>query len=140
MPLYFGLPVCCDEAFRIFDLDLEYYIDKVIEEKNMKREQVFYIYLIEYVRKYLKKNNTKIEIHSTDKGQYIIGYEIKEVSDISNSFINVDEFVDLLAKLKNQFSYEMNELNAKWSNITLERLEGDELKVIDPVPYVIEYN
>jgi len=140
MPLYFGLLVCCDEAFRIFDLDLEYYIDKVIEEKNMRREQVFYLYLIEYVRKYLKKNNTKIEIHSTDKGQYIIGYEIKEVSDISNSFINVDEFVDLLVKLKIQFSYEMNELNAKWSNITLERLEGDELKVIDPIPYIIEYN
>jgi len=110
MPLYFGLPVCCDEAYCIFGLDLEYYIDKVIEEKNIKREQVHYYYLIEYVRVYLKKNNTKIKIHSTDKGQYIIGYEIKEVSDISNSFINADEFVDLLVNLKIQFTNEMNEL------------------------------
>ena len=70
---------------------------------------------------------------------FVLGYEIEEISDISNILINVDEFVDLLAKLKIQFFEDMNNLNANISEITLERLEGEELVVKNPIPYIISF-
>ena len=81
----------------------------------------------------------QIQIHCIDKGMFVLGYEIEEISDISNILINVDEFVDLLAKLKIQFFEDMNNLNANISEITLERLEGEELVVKNPIPYIISF-
>jgi hypothetical protein len=70
---------------------------------------------------------------------FVLGYEIEAISDISNVLVNVDEFIDLLAKLKIQFFEEMNNFNANISEITLERLEGEELVVKNPIPYIISY-
>jgi hypothetical protein len=85
-----------------------------------------------YISKYLRAS-TKIRFHSTDKGQYIIGYEIKEPS----KFINVDEFIVKIINLKTQFTKEMEILKADLSQVTL---EGDPEVVKNPIPYIIAYD
>ena len=45
------------------------------------------------MNKYLKMNTT-IQIFLTDKGQYIIGYEIEEPSNVWSKFINIDNFIN----------------------------------------------
>ena len=88
---------------------------------------------------HLKDASVNIKIFNTDKGQYIIGYELKEVSDLWNKFINMDELIILILKLKKQFYDEMQILNADLAEVTLEHMEGEHEIVKNPVPYIIAY-
>ena len=138
MTVYFGLPVSCKEAIRIIGLNLELLI---IQLKNKYKNIGDYIdpYIIEGINDYFNQQFLKIKIFGTDKGQYIIGYELTEVSDVWNKFINMDEFIILILKLKKQFYDEMQVLNADLTEVTLEHMEGEPEIVKNPVPYIIAY-
>ena len=88
---------------------------------------------------HFKDASVNIKIFNTDKGQYIIGYELTEVSDVWNKFINMEEFIILILKLKKQFYDEMQVLNADLTEVTLEHMEGESEIVKNPVPYIIDY-
>ena len=138
MTVYFGLPVRYDEAIRIFGLNLETIMNHI--KIHQKYTGTYYDpYIVEYINMHLKNASVNIKFFSTDKGQYIIGYEIKEVSDLWNKFINMDEFIILILKLKKQFYDEMQILNADLTEVTLEHMEGEPEIVKNPVPYIIAY-
>jgi hypothetical protein len=138
MTVYFGLPVRYDEAIRIFGLNLETIMNYI--KTHYEHTGTYYNpFIIEYLNMHLKDASVNIKIFNTDKGQYIIGYELKEVSDLWNKFINMDEFIILILKLKKQFYDEMQILNADLAEVTLEHMEGEPEIVKNPVPYIIAY-
>jgi hypothetical protein len=144
MTLYFGIPVCLREAFRIFRQDIEFVEQKCLNKLNIKKDTNYYIdnILLNEINEYLKTNTT-IQVFPTDKGQYIIGYEIEEPSNVWSKFINVDNFVIKVMNLKNKFSEEMCILNANLNEVTLEYMEcskKDQIKVKNPIPYIICYH
>lgn len=107
MPFYFGIPVCIEEAFRIFGLNIQMVENNLINKYNEKKSKydcekikVSLCELIIYINKYLKKYFVEIKIYTTDKGQCIIGYEVEESTDLWNKFINVDDFIVLILNLK----------------------------------------
>lgn len=141
MPVYFGIPVSCKEAFRIFGLDIESVKNRLIE-RGIKKSWISDCYFIEDLNKHLETYPVKIQVYSTDKGQNIIGYEVEEPSNVWSKFINVDDFVTLLIQLKVKFSEEMATIGADLSEVTLEYMEGDDEnpeKVKNPSPYIISY-
>ena len=143
MPVYFGLPITCQETYRIFDIDLEMVKRDLIERKNINPRFADVCCFADELNKHFKQCGKKVRLFSTDKGQFVLGYEIAEVSDVWTKFINMDELVILLAKLKSQFGEEMLDLKADLKKVTLEYMEGDEENpdtVSFPTPYVISFN
>ena len=138
MTVYFGLPVTYNEGIRIFGLNLELIMNYI--KTHCKYTGTYYNpFIIEYLNMHFKDASVNIKIFNTDKGQYIIGYELTEVSDVWNKFINMDEFIILILKLKKQFYDEMQVLNADLTEVTLEHMEGESEIVKNPVPYIIDY-
>jgi len=96
MTLYFGLPLTYMEVIRILGLDYDLIIKEI---KKSYSGTYFEPYIVEYINKYL----SNIQLHSTDKGQYILGYEIEDVSVFNKKFINVDEFIIKIINLKTHY-------------------------------------
>jgi hypothetical protein len=141
MALYIGLPVCYEEAFRIFGINIEDSNETIMTRFNVKdKNKIYYYHYIEYLKRFLEDKNSEIKIYSTDKGQFIIGYNMEDNLDVWNKFVNVDETIINLLQLKSKFMKEMSELNADLSTVALEYMEGDrdKLKIVNnPMPYVI---
>ena len=106
MTVFFGFPVNILEAFRIFNLEL----DEINSINDIIKS-------IKSLEDYLLSNNSDIKIYETTKGLYIIGYEIKEVSNVWSKFIDTDELIFLLLKLKKKFVKDMDKLNSNWNEI-----------------------
>ena len=142
MPIYFGIPVRKTEAFRLFNLDYEKVKYEIEEKLNLSHDTFSYItecYLFDYLNNHLKNIGLQIRIFNTDKGQCIIGYEIKEPSDVWDKFINVDQFIIMLSNLKTKFALETNDYEMNFREVELEPMEGEPEIVSCPVPYIIEY-
>jgi hypothetical protein len=141
MALYVGLPVCYEEAFRIFGINIEDSNEIIMQKFNVKdKNKIYYYHYIEYLKRFLEDKNSEIKIYSTDKGQFIIGYNMEDNLDVWYKFVNVDETIINLLQLKSKFMKEMSELNADLSTVALEYMEGDRDKpkvVNNPMPYVI---
>jgi hypothetical protein len=142
MPLFYGIPVCLEEACNIFRFKIEDITQKAIQKYKIAENQKQHFYTIQcvvfdYLNFYLDSNNVKIKVLCTDKGQYIIGYEITEISVFKYEFINSDQFTLKLNDLKLQFTEEMETINANLTTVTLEHLEDIPEIVNNPIPYVI---
>lgn len=124
MPIYFGLPVSLEEAYRLFDEDDE---DDYGENLN----------------DFFKKENMKMRAYSTDKGQYIIGYVIHsdpiEGFDGKNGMKEVDSFIILLTNLKTLYHTEINKYKKNFKNVTLQAIENESIEVEYPQPYIIDW-
>jgi hypothetical protein len=144
MPVYFGFPINYEEAFRILNLDLELATQNILDKnKNLQKDNIWSGYYYVQLEQYFKNKPIKLNIFPTDKGQFIIGYEIKEAEDVWNKFINMDEFMVLLFQLKKKFQEEMELLNADWASVKLEYMEGSveqQIVVKNPIPYIICYD
>jgi len=140
MPVYFGLPVTCREAYRLFDENYNQTELGIIEKYRLFRENPFTDpYMIEELNKFFTRRGLKMRIYSTDKGQCIVGYIIDEASDVSYTFIDVDNFITKLTNLKTKFALEAAQYSSNFQHVTLERMENDPIEVSFPVPYIIEY-
>jgi hypothetical protein len=140
--LYLGLPVTCPEAFRIFGIDTELAFDEVVKENNWKRDRLSDSHIVPVLNDFFIENSTTIRIYPTDKGQYILGYEMKEASNVWNRLINMDEFIILLINLKTLFTQEIQKLNGDMSCVKLAYMEGDDENpdiVRNPIPYIISW-
>ena len=140
MPVYFGLPLTLEETYRILNLDLESTSNEIRKIHNLSKNKYIWCELFDYLNAYLEKRSVNIRIYTTDKGQYIFGYEIKEPSDVWHKFINIDEFIILLTNLKTSFALETQKLNTNLSKVVLEPMEGESQTVYFPIPYIIEYS
>lgn len=122
---YFGLPLNVCEIYRLLNLEDKY------DPTNYSFRQV------EYIQNLLKSKNVKMSVHSTDKGQYILGYTIPEIHDVWNNFCKADELIDILFNLKKLFYEETIQLNINLHNVTFEHMEGDPCLVAEAKPVVV---
>lgn len=142
MPVYFGLPLNITEIMRLLNINVsECNNPKVIDKfgtftYNGNDEHAKYL----VITSHLKKNNSKMNIFTTDKGQYILGYRIHEIRDVWNDFTNVDKFIEILNELKNDFEEDINILNIDLFHVELERMENTSVYVNYPKPYIMEWS
>jgi hypothetical protein len=142
MPVYFGLPVTCKEAYRLFGQNYNQTELGIIEKHRMFRENPYTDpFMIEHLNKFFQSIKLLIRIFYTDKGQCIIGYIIDEPSDVSNKFVDVDKFITILTDLKARFAVETSGYSWYFNRVTLERMENEPVEILGPItPYIIEYN
>jgi hypothetical protein len=151
MPVYFGLPLNINEIMRLLNITphkpeqvaKEYTNSTKYTEYNESEYAEYFKYDDQYakyltVKSYLK-NKSNIDIFSTDKGQYILGYTIDEIRDVWNNFTNVDELIEILNKLKNDFEKDINILNIDLFHVELERMENNPVYVNCPKPFIMEW-
>jgi hypothetical protein len=138
MPVYFGLPLNLDEVIRILNIsDLIY--NKFETSPYPIKDYQINSFKYEQINKYVK-SCTKLNLFSTDKGQYILGYKIKQIDDVWNNFTTADKLIEILNQLKTDFEEDMITLNADLFHVELERMENDNIYVNYPQPCIIHWN
>ncbi len=136
MPTYFGLPLNLNEIIRI--LNISTLIDDAFESFT---RQIYDYEIYDKIRRYIKsRSKLNLDLFSTDKGQYILGYEIKEIGDVWNDFVDADQLIEILKQLKTDFEEDMLTLNADLFHVELERMENDNIYVNYPKPCVIQWD
>lgn len=100
-----------------------------------------------YLKKYFFcKENTDLTLNITDKGLYVIGYELEKNeynSLYTNNEIKISNQIDILNKYKERFMNEVNRLNFDFDNLYLvEGMECDSKKYNNNEPSFIinDYN
>jgi len=142
MPVYFGLPLTLIEIIRILGLDNDENIDKIKNEHS----RYYGCYLCDYLNKVLMNKQDKLEVHKiiqiypTDKGQYVLGYEVVEVANVWDNLLSVDNMIILLFELKNKFKKDVTLLNIDLSYVSIEHMEGYPTYEKNPEPYILEWS
>ena len=141
MPLYFGFPVTCQEAFRLLSLDFEQTKCDIMQKHNLTENMYMDCHFVDYANNFLKGKNVGIRVFYTDKGQCIVGYKIENLSVFEKKFVKVSELTKMLEKLGVDFWYEMTIVNYEGNldKITLEHMEDEPENVEDAEPYIIEF-
>ena len=81
--------------------------------------------------------NVGLQLHSTDKGQNILGLEVDGVSDLWTTFVSVDEAMIRILQTKKKLKDLINKANIDLSDFMLEKMEGEPERVYNPEPYLI---
>ena len=142
MSMYFGLPLCIEDAFRIFGLDFDVAVAEELKKRNWDKPKFGKMCFYPLLDDYFESKGSKLKIYHMDKGQFVVGYEVPEPSDVWTTLINVDQMIMRLCELRMQFAQETAALNADLSEVTLETMEGDPdmaAKVAYPAPYILIY-
>ena len=142
MPLYFGLPVTCQEAFRLFGLDFERVKCDIMQKHSLTENMYGDCYFVDHANNFFKSKNLKMRVFYTDKGQCIVGYKIENTSVFERKFVKASDFVNMLEKLGFRFRYEITIINCEenFNKITLEHIEDEPETVEGVEPYVIEFH
>jgi hypothetical protein len=106
--MYLGIPITLKEGYQIFHIDYDLATDEILKKRHWGKDRFIDGHLIDYANNYFIKQSTNMRVFSTDKDQYIFGYEIKDTSNL----INVDEFIVLIINKKAMFAQEIKLLNA----------------------------
>jgi hypothetical protein len=145
MPLYFGFPVTCQQAFRLFSLDFEQVKCNIMQKHNLTENMYMDCYFVDYANNFLNDKNVEISVFYTDKGQCIIGYKIENLSVFERKFVKVSEFTDMLEKLTTEFwcEIQLTHCDKNFNKIVLEHME-DEAEIVEGFerfePYIIEFH
>jgi hypothetical protein len=140
MPLYFGLPVVCKEAFRLFSLNFEEVKSEVMRKYKLSENMYMDCYFVDYLNAFFEREKMDIRIFYTDKGQCIVGYEIIEVNIFQKNYINVSKFVTLLQYLKTAYAQTTAKYIENFSEVELEHMEDEPETVKFPEPFIIDFN
>jgi hypothetical protein len=140
MPLYFGLPLTCQEAFRLFDLDFEQVKFDIIEKHKLRENMYMDCYFVDHLNCFFKREALTMKTFYTDKGQCIIGYELARLSGFQRNLINVSDFITLLETFKSSFAREIEKYKENFREVALEHMEDEPETVSFPEPYIIEFN
>jgi hypothetical protein len=74
----------------------------------------------------------------TDKGQYILGLEVKEVKDLWENFVSVDKAIVLILEQKIKLLHLIKKEGLDLSNLLIQPMDTDEqILVHNPSPYLI---
>lgn len=142
MPLYFGFPVTCQEAFRLFNLDFEQVKCDIMQKHRLTENMYMDCYFVDYANNFFKSKKLEMRVFYTDKGQCIVGYKIENTSVFERKFVKACDFTNMLEKLGVRFWYEITIINCEenFKKITLEHME-DEPEIVEGVePYIIEFS
>ena len=115
-----GYPVCFGEVIRILGLQL----DEFEPLANYK-----------YLEIYLKQFG--LELFTFDKGLYMIGIATPTLSDVWRGFVSVDAAIDVLHSLKIKFKENMIAANADITTVNISHMEGYDVIVHNPEPYLV---
>lgn len=140
MPNYFGIPVTCQEAFRLFDLDFKEVKSTIMQKNKLTEHMYMDCYFVDYANTFFTRENLDMRLFYMDKGQCIVGYEIKEVGIFEAKFVRVSEFITLLSQLTAAFSRETKDYKENFREVTLEHMEDESETVSFTEPYIIEHN
>ena len=140
MPLYFGLPLTCQESFRLFNLDFEETKQNIMKKNNLVESSYMDCYFIDFLNNFFISEEMKMRVFYTDKGQCIIGYKIDEVSNFNKKFTNADQLIIQLTNLKILFVIETKKYEANFIEVKLEHMEDEPEIVNFPLPYIIEHS
>lgn len=140
MPVYFGLPVTCREAFRLFDLHFEQVKFDIMEKNKLKENMYMDCYFVDYLNCLFKGEKMTMKTHYTDKGQCIIGYELANISGFQRKFVNVSDFITILESFRTTFTREIEKYKENFREVVLEHMEDEPETVSFPEPYIIEFN
>jgi len=140
MPLYFGLPVICEEAFRLFGLNFEEAKCEIMDKYKLTKNMYMDSHFVDGLNRFFEAEEMVMRVFYTDKGQCVIGYEMKEVNVFQRKYIDVSKFMTILTTLKSLFSKETDKWRANFAVVTLEIMEDEPETVREPEPYIIEFN
>jgi len=142
MPLYFGFPVTCQEAFRLFSLDFEQVKCEIMQKHKLTENMYMDCHFVDYANNFFKVKNLEMKVFYTDKGQCVIGYKIENKSVFESKFVRVSEFIIIIETLATLFWHEIKNLNCEknFDKITLEHMEDEPETVEGVEPYVIEFH
>jgi len=87
----------------------------------------------------LVKKKSELELYSTDKGQFILGLEIKEARDLWDNFIQVDDAIILILQKKKLVKELFEKAKIDLTEFDLEKMEGEPERVYNPLPYLITF-
>ena len=87
----------------------------------------------------LVKEKSELEFYSTDKGQYIIGLEIKEIRDLWDKFTPVDDALILILQKKKLAKELFEKARIDLSDFMIEKMEGDPERVYNPSLFLISF-
>lgn len=87
----------------------------------------------------LVKEKSELEFYSTDKGQYIIGLEIKEIRDLWDKFTPVDDALILILEKKKQAKELFKKAKIDLSDFMIDKMEGDTERVHNPPLFLITF-
>jgi hypothetical protein len=87
----------------------------------------------------LVKEKSELEFYSTDKGQYIIGLEVKEIRDLWDKFTPVDDALILILQKKKQTKELFEKAQIDLSDFMIEKMEGYPERVYNPPLFLISY-
>jgi hypothetical protein len=142
MPLYFCIPVTCQEAFRLFGLDFEQVKRDIMQKHSLTENMYMDCHFVDYANNFFKSKNLEMRVFYTDKGQCIVGYKIENTSVFERKFVKASDFVNMLEKLGVRFWYEITIINCEenFKTVVLEHMEDEPETVEDFEPYIIEFN
>ena len=114
--LYVGFPISYETACLLFGMTINTEnIEAIIKEKGF-------------------------DLSYTDKGQYILGLEVKEVKDLWEKFVNVDKALVLILEQKIKLLQLIKKEGLDLSNLLLQPMDTDEeVLVHNPSPYLITF-
>jgi len=142
MPLYFGFPVTCQEAFRLFSLDFEQVKCDIMQKHKLTENMYMDCHFVDYANNFFKGKNLEMRVFYTDKGQCIVGYKIANISVFEKKFITAKHLMYSLHHYETHFWYEITIINCEenFNKITLEHMEDEPEIVEDAEPYIIEFS
>jgi hypothetical protein len=143
MPLYFGFPVTCQEAFRLFSLNFEEAKGDIMQQYSLTENMHMDCHFLDYVNQFFKMKGLDMRAFYTDKGQCIIGYEAESLSVFEKNLVTCKHFMYSLQHFESHFWYEVKRINCdkNFDKIVLEHMEGDpETITHDHRLYLLEYN
>ena len=142
MPIYFGFPVTCQEAFRLFSLDFEQAKCEIMQKYKLSENWYTDGHSLDYANNFFKSKNLEMRVFYTDKGQCIVGYKIENASVFEKKFVKVYEFMHILENLERRFWNEVTTINCKenFNKVVLEHMEDESETVEGNYPYIIEFN
>lgn len=141
MPLYLGFPVTCKEAFRLFNLDFEQVKCDIMQKYRLSENMYMDCYFVDYANEFFKEKCLEMRVFYTDKGQCVVGYEIKELSVFQKKYVTSKHLMYSLHHFETRFWYEVDSTDCKknFNKITLEHMEDEHEIVEDADPYIIEF-
>ena len=84
-------------------------------------------------------NEHGLNLFTVDKGLFILGLQVTEVSDLWNNFISVDDSLIKIIEAKTKVVDLIKNAEGDLSDFSIQHMEGDKERVYNPQPYLISF-
>lgn len=137
MPTYFGLPLNLDEIIRLLNISNLVENDFESFTRQPYNHEIIRV-KCNVIKKYINQYNIKLDLFKTNNTQYVLGYEIKQIYNVMNNFVNYDELINILKQLEKNFDDDIITLNVDLFHVELEKINDNNVYVNYPRPCILE--